>query len=173
MSAAEKKTTLGELAERLQAMAWIIEEAQGEVTDEVAEVLEAMDGLEVELADKADRIAHVVNGFRAMAAARKERAKRENAAAKALENKADRLTDYLSHCLTQVGVSELDTRDNTFKFKKLPAIAVIDNEDALMGDFLKEKTTITPDKAKIKKALQSGVDVIGAHLETDRTKLVF
>jgi hypothetical protein len=60
----------------------------------------------------------------------------------------------------------------TVKFRKLPPLVVIDNQDILPKEYIRITPEIKePDKKKLLEDLTSGIKVEGASLKTDRRKL--
>jgi len=96
--------------------------------------------------------------------------------AKALQSRADALHDYLLINMQRTGITEIKALDGTFKAKLYPerdVSVVIDDLDKLPADYLREiPARYEPDKALIKKALNDGHDVQGAHLvKNDRLEI--
>ena len=96
--------------------------------------------------------------------------------AKALQSRADALHDYLLINMQRTGITEIKALDGTFKAKFYPerdVSVVIDDLDKLPADYLREiPARYEPDKVLIKKALNDGHDVQGAHLvKNDRLEI--
>ena len=84
---------------------------------------------------------------------------------KAVENRKQRLFDYLQTHMEATGVAEMTTGTATVKLQKNPPKVVVDNEDSLPPKYLKIIQTTQIDKNAIKDALKAGEEVTGAHLE--------
>lgn len=74
---------------------------------------------------------------------------------------SDRLKDTLTKAMELYEVSEIKCPTLKISFRKSETVEV-ENIALLDGKFLVEKTTVTPDKVGIKKAIQSGEVVEGA-----------
>lgn len=88
---------------------------------------------------------------------------------KALENKSERLKNYLMPALEAMG-GKVKGIMASVRIGKSQAVTVFDI-DALPDTFKHVKTTIDPDKVALKKALKSGEVIPGAALE-DRQSVV-
>lgn len=83
---------------------------------------------------------------------------------KSLQKQIDGLTNYI---LFATGNSGLETSNVLVKVKKNAPKTIIENETELPKCFIRTvtKTETSPDKTAIKKAIQAGEIVPGAHLE--------
>lgn len=88
---------------------------------------------------------------------------------KALENKSERLKNYMMPALEAMG-GKVKGVMASVRIGKSQAVTVFDI-DALPDAFKHVKTTIDPDKVALKKALKSGEVIPGAALE-DRQSVV-
>lgn len=96
--------------------------------------------------------------------------------AKVIDARAKALRDYLLVNMQRTGITEIKALDGTFKAKLYPerdVSVVIDDLDKLPADYLREiPTRYEPDKTLIKKAINDGFDVQGAHLvKNDRLEI--
>lgn len=133
----------------------------------VADTLEAMAG---DLEIKAQSVAHMVRAFEADAAAVSQWAKDAAARAKAIEARADRLRDYLSHCLDQAGIEKIDGPGIRISWRKSSSV-VIDDETQIPLSLMvcPPAPAPRPDKASIASEIKAGRDVPGAHVEQRRS----
>lgn len=74
-------------------------------------------------------------------------------------NAADRLKSTLSQAMQLFGITEIKTATLRINFRKSKSIDIIGDLESMYTVF---KTTITPDKAMIKAAIESGIEVVGA-----------
>lgn len=90
---------------------------------------------------------------------------------KAMQNKADKLKDYLQRNMLAAGIKEIKADDGTFtaKIAKNPPSVEIFDETMLPDEYCRFKREA--DKTKIKAALQDGTEIQGAKLVTDKTSL--
>lgn len=121
--------------------------------------LEALEGT---LDEKRISCAHVYKNLSSEADAIKAEEKKLAARRKALENAADRVKGYLV-INTPVG-TKIDTPTAVISWRKSEQ-TVIDNVEAVPEQYKRTEVIVTPDKAAIKKAISSGQEIPGAHVE--------
>lgn len=131
---------------------------------EAADTLEAVIG---QFEVKAQSVAAYFLNLEATEQALDEHIKAMTEKKKALQNRADKLKDYLARNMLAAGIKEISANDGTFKasFRKSTAVEIFD-EAQLPDEFMRQKITFAPDKTAIKKAIESGQEVAGAKLET-------
>lgn len=120
--------------------------------------------LQVARQTKLENVALYIKNLEADAVAIKAEEKALKERRERMERKADRLRDLLSYSLITAGDTQFSTARCAVTFRKSEAVAVLDPEK-LAAEYVVEKTTKTPDKAKIKAALKAGLHVEGALLE--------
>lgn len=86
---------------------------------------------------------------------------------KARKNTIERLKTNLSTAMQVFEIKELKTPLLTINFRKSESVE-IDNMAQLDAKFIVEKVTTTPDKTAIKKAIQAGEEVAGAHISVNQ-----
>lgn len=96
--------------------------------------------------------------------------------AKALQSRADALHDYLLINMQRTGITEIKALDGTFKakiYRERDASVVIDSENLIPADYMREiPARYEPDKVLIKKAINDGYEVPGAHIvKKDRLEI--
>jgi hypothetical protein len=124
VATAEKSTIKGyELAGEWNALDELLEETGGEVTPEIEALMNALD---VTTTEKVEKIALVVLRKKSEAKAIKEQADRLAARAKARENAATHLVDYLSRVMQSVGKDKIEGTLATVAFQKNPPSVVAD-----------------------------------------------
>jgi len=135
----------------------------------INDTLEALGG---ELMDKYKNVAMYKQNLMATAKAKKDAAKSLNEQAKAIENKAMRLMDYLDENMKRNGITEIVCPYFTVKYRKNPPSVIIDDDSLLPSDMIVTKTTTAPDKIAIKKAIQAGGSVSGARIAQNETLVI-
>lgn len=130
----------------------------GEIIDE-----QMLQELEVAFDEKVENIALWIKNLTAEAKAIKEEKDSLAARQKACENKAESLKNYLA--LALAGES-FKTPKVVISFRKSKAVQV-DDASELDDDYLKYAAP-TVDKAKVKKALEAGVELRGVRLVTNQ-----
>lgn len=128
----------------------------------IKDTLEAIKG-DIEVKSKAVG-AYIANAEAEVKAIKEASAKLANRA-KVKQAKMDRLREYLLYNMQANGITRIESPDLVLKTRKKPDSVVIDNEHLIDDKYKKEKVTITVSKTDIKKAIQAGDTVEGAHLE--------
>ena len=98
--------------------------------------------------------------------------KRINTMRKALENRAKNLENAFAYVLKNMGDKEVITKYGVMKVRKNPPAVVIDDIAKIDSKYTRQKIQIDVDKVAIKKAIQNGEKVDGAHIEQSE-KLVY
>lgn len=157
-------------AEIIAAIATVDQKrADGEIDKQ--SYTDTIDALQLELADKLDAIAWLINDtekdlaiynheLEKMADIKKERDK-----AKA---RVDRLQEYVGYIVANSGSTKVRTDKHVYAKRKSEKVEFSDQ--ALIPDqYYKEKVTVKrePSKTDIKKAIKAGQDVPGAYIATN------
>ena len=128
---------------------------------------DTLEGMAGELVDKGRNVAAFCLNLSAEVEAIHAVEKRIVAKRKALEAKQDRLKEYLKVNMARCGITEIVANDHSFKAKLYigrDVSVVIDGD--VPADYLREiPAKFEPDKALIKKAINDGATVAGAHIE--------
>lgn len=86
---------------------------------------------------------------------------------KSRSKSVDRLKETISKAMELYEIEEIKTPVLKISFRKSESVE-IENEDLLEADYVTVKTTIHPDKTKIKEAIKAGEFVTGAVLKTNK-----
>jgi len=124
----------------------------------------ALDSLAGTIKEKAEGVLMVMKTLEAEQEAYNNEIKRLSELKSKAAKKAASIKEYLSYNLQQMDINKLDTALFKLSFRKSESV-VIDDQSKLPEGFLKAKTTYTPDKTLIKKALKNNV-IEGCHIET-------
>lgn len=127
-------------------------------------VEELLSQYECDRAVKIENIALYIKNLNAEAEAIKQEEKKLADRRKAKENKATRLEEYLASSLIGNNETKFESSRCSLSFRKSVKVIVTD-EKSLPDDYVKQKIEYTADKTKIKKDLQSGIEIMGARLE--------
>lgn len=138
-----------------QAIYACIDFETGEVID-----VEALEALNMQREQKLENIACWIKNLRSDEAALKAEADAFKARAQAAQRKRESLERYLSNVL---GGEKFTTSRCAVSFRKSASVEVMDIA-ALPETYLRQKTTIEPDKTAIKEALKSGQEVAGCRI---------
>lgn len=140
----------------------IVNEETGEVNENaLARLNEVKESAEQKSIALASYIQNLDAERNAIEAARQEMAKRE----KALQNKADYLTNYLQENMERLSITEIKCPYFQIKLKKNPVSVEVYDELSLPDDYKKSKIVVNVDKAKIRNELLAGVVIAGAQLK--------
>lgn len=143
---------------------------EGEITQEgFAEALEKLEESKVAKCSNAIKYLNMLSETIEGAKAEK---KRIDGYVKALENRRKGIEQAFIYALKQMGDKEVLTNVGLMKIKKNPPAVVIDDIAKIPTQYQKQKIEVTIDKTAIKKAIQSGEKVDGAHIEQGE-KLVY
>lgn len=129
----------------------------------VADTLESLSG---ELETKAQGVAMMARSLEADAAAVKQWSKDAAERAKAIENRAENLRDYLARCMEACGIEKISGPGVELSFRKSSAV-VIDEPGLIPIDYMRCKPMpdAEPDKKAIADAIKAGTEVPGVHIE--------
>lgn len=134
----------------------------------VADTLESIQG---EIMDKGRNVAAFFQNLEADAEALKAAEARIAARRKAIENRAEWLKEYLRSNMERCGISKIECPEFVVTLGKPRDVCEIVNEDELPELYVKTKTTTTPDKTLILKAMKDGYEVPGARIGKGKPSL--
>lgn len=152
--------TLYNISTELSAILSAIEEAGGEITPEIEEALAISEG---QFTTKSEDYGHAILNLEAMAAAAKAEKERLANLQKFYDNTVERLKAAVVTAMQVTGHDKVETPTMRFSLRKTTA-TVVDDLEAVPQPYKTFKLEQVADKAAIKKAIQSGEDVPGAHL---------
>ena len=152
--------TLYGITAELNAILAQLEELGGEITPELEQALAIN---EEQFVAKAEDYGHAILNLKAMAGAAKAEKDRLAALQKFYENAQKRLTDALSNAMQLFGHDKVENAAMRLSLRHTTATEV-DDLDAIPMEYKTTKVEVVADKTAIKKAIQSGEDVPGAHL---------
>lgn len=133
----------------------------------IADTLESLSG---ELEVKAQNVAFMIRNIESTVDAVKAFTKAQADRAKAMENRADSLRDYLQRCMEATGIEKIEGPGIVLSFRKSSAV-VIDEPGLIPSEFMRqaEAPPPAPDKKAIADAIKTGKEVAGAHVEQRRS----
>jgi len=151
---AESDRAYHELTQRIFANGGEISEA-----DEAA-----LEKVDVNLPEKVDGYAFVINQFQSASETFRQRAEEMRKVASSLSRAAERVKEGLKYAMHATGRTELIGDTVRYKLVATNKALVID-KTKLPAVYFMQVTETVPDKEKIKAALELGETVEGAHLE--------
>ena len=146
---------MASLFEINEAILGCIDTETGEIID-----AEALDALMLEKEEKLENVALWIKNLVSDAAAYKAEKEAFAEREKAALTKAESLKRYLTAALNG---QKFTTTKCAISFRRSEVVDIADGAD-IPAEFLKEKTTITPDKTAIKAAIKAGQEVNGCRL---------
>lgn len=161
---------LYELSKDYESLMLAIE--SGDIPEEA--LADTLESIEVMLDEKADNIACWIKQLTAEAEAIKAEEDKLKARRTAKLKRAERLTEYLSECLTNAGRNKIETARNVISFRKTPGKVVIDNEQGFVewaqkyaDGFLNYKEP-TINKTAITEYIKAGGQLEGVRIESSQ-----
>jgi len=129
----------------------------------LADTLESLSG---DLETKAQNVAFFLKNLEATAFSIKQAEADMAARRKALENRAERLKQYVFDSMQVAGIEKISCPYFVISMKKNPAAVDVFEPDLLPGEFMTKPVSPepSPDKKLIAAALKAGADVPGARL---------
>ena len=160
---------LYELTEQHKALEALAENSDEDITQALADTFEALEG---EFEEKALSLIYVANNMDADIDALDAEIQRLERRKKVFVTRKESLRDYLRFNMESSGITKIDCPLFTITLRKPSKIALINDIDMLPTDYISIKTSITPVKAAILKALKSGELVPGAELGESKASLI-
>jgi hypothetical protein len=127
----------------------------------IADTLEGMKG---DLQVKCTNVAAYYKNMQKECSAMRKYEKNMQDRRKALESKAENLKKYLESSMIKCGISKIESPEFTLSIRKKPKSVFID--DASLIPECYTRISVSPDKVKIKEALNMGNNIPGVHLES-------
>lgn len=152
--------TLYGITAEMNAILALIEEGGGELTPELEQALTITEG---QFAAKAEDYGKAILNLRAMAVAAKAEKDRLANLQKFYENAQNRLADAISSAMQAFGHDKVENGTLRLSLRHTTATEV-DDIDQVPQLYKTTKVETVADKTAIKKAIQSGEAVPGAHL---------
>jgi len=132
----------------------------GEITQEM---LDNIDALQEDFADKAVSVAAYIKNIEAEAAAIKSAMDSMKQREARLNKQAESLKEYLQFNMQRLSVNEIKTSPHfKIKLKQCPPSVDVFDEAQVPEDYWREKVVLSIDKIKLKEALNEGLEIPGA-----------
>lgn len=135
-------------------------------------IADTLEGIEGEFTDKMEQVLAVVKNELALAEMLKAEAKNLAERAKACENRAGNIKQYIISSMTTMDKSKLNAGVHTITVRKPVASVQIDDVDSLPVYFVEYQTTAKPNKNLIKEKLKLGESIEGASLVLGKPSLI-
>lgn len=164
---------LRELTDDLVSLGDLLDGSAGELDDDIRDAItEQMGLLEDDLEGKTEGIVSLIREKKAMHEARMAEAERLRKLAQIDLNTANRLHDWLHHNLKRIGTKKIETTLCKVSVRDNGGKTPLDiNEAALPMEYTVKRTSIVPDKEKIREAIDAGTEVPGVTIKNRGTHL--
>lgn len=157
-----KKFSLADIIETELAIYRQIEEAEGEISEEMDLALEMV---QIDRADKLDACKYILDQFDQRSEFLKKKEEEFRASRKKCEALQDRLKKRIKEGMVALGLTE--AMGNLYRFRlsvsKAPKITI--DETILPVDYCKVVQRYVPDRDKIEQDLELGLEITGAKFE--------
>lgn len=130
-------------------------------------ILDTLEGSSVEIQAKIESYCYVIKNMEMLPEQIKLEEKRLADRRKAYEKRVEHIRNWLFINMQACGITKIESSAFTVAIQNNPLSVVIDDE-ALIPDGYKrlpEPPPLVPDKTMIKNAIQSGLEVPGAHIQ--------
>lgn len=137
-------------------------------------VADTLEGLAGDLEVKAVSVAMFVRNLQATAAAIKQAEEEMANRRKAMEKRAEQITDYLLQNMQRCEISKIESPHFKIALQNNPPSVVIDDAGSIPTELYTypEAPAPYPDKKAIGAMIKAGVEVPGAHLETKQRLVI-
>ena len=132
---------------------------------------DTLDAIQLSFNDKAVAVSNVIRKTDTTLDAIDAEIERLRARKTVINNKKQSVIDYLKRNMAASGIKKIECPLFTITLAKGRDIVNVFDQQALPDDYLNVKTTITPDKPAIAKALKAGDEIAGARLEKSAESL--
>lgn len=156
-----------EYVELYNALIESADEETGEIDIDISEAFEKIQGA---FEEKAIATATVYRALGKYSKDVDEEIKRLQALKEHADSQQRKVEQYLAEACERTGIVSLKGIYANISFKTNPPKVVFDDEKAIPKEYITEKVKIEKSisKTEIKKAIQNGIEVPGAHLERER-----
>ena len=139
------------------------------------QVADTFDSIEGEFNDKAVSLVAVKENMQVNVNALDEEIKRLQGIKKTIVNRQESMLEYLRTNMEATGISKIESLDKppffTITLAKPRDVVSINDSNKIPTDYLNIKTSMTPMKAEILKALKEGKEVEGASLAKGKSSV--
>lgn len=140
-----------------------------ELFDSGEDIALALSQIQTEFNNKVIACGMVYRNMMAEAEVYKTESKRLADRATSIEKRAEHLREYVEQQMITLGIKEIKADTFSVKFHKIPPAVQIDDIDLIPEQY--KRIEVEPKKRDIMEALSAGVEIAGARLLKDRTKL--
>ena len=151
----------------------VIEQQLLDSGGEASEALfEYLDGLDVRIEEKIERICYVIRNAESMASAIKDEEMRMRSRRASYESTVERLKSSLRDAMMRLEKKKVVTPKFTVNYQKSGrGRLLVDDVDSLPDAFVNKKVEIKPDDKKIREAIANGESIRGVRIDEQKTIL--
>lgn len=160
-------TALHQITDKHRELLSLAEESE-DMAQAVADTMESIEG---EFEDKALSLMAVVGNMDADVLAIDNEILRLTARKKAIQSRQESMKEYLRMNMEASGINKITCPLFTITLAKGRDIVQIDNADKIPADYLNIKTSMTPMKPEILRALKAGEKIEGASLTKSKNSI--
>ena len=155
------KVSLFDISERYLNIAELLDNP--DIPEEM--LVEALDGIKEEFTAKADNVVRFIKSIEGDCETLKKEEKRLSEKRKALENKANRMKQYLEDNMRLTGNTKFKTAFYSYSIQANPPSVDISNEDLVPDTYKTVETIVKIDKKQLLADIKSGLEIEGASLK--------
>jgi hypothetical protein len=161
---------LYDISEQYKEVQNLIEsDESGSMAEAIADTMQMIEG---DFKDKAQAVVSLTLNMDGSITALENEIQRLQDKKKVLQNKIDSIRNYLKMNMQATGISKIECPLFSITLSKPTKQVEITDESLLPDEFVKVKTTVSPDKVLIAKVLKEGKEITGAILVDSEPRLI-
>lgn len=161
---------LFKLNQNFDTIVAMIDDEDNEINEQT--LFDTLESIKLSREVTLDNIATLIEKNKAYAVAYAEKVKQLQSEKKRLEKVNDSLQSYMTQAMDQADLKELKTENHVLKSRNYKASVVVDDTSVIPEQYMVTKTTVTPDKTAIYKAIKAGEEVPGVHTKPNRKTVI-
>ena len=154
-------STLYALTEKMQVLTEMLDDETAPIDEIAAEIANT----KTEIGTKCDAIVRYWQEIERTREGIKQEIARLRAYDKTLDSRIKRLDAATRAAMRKMDVTSIMTSVGEMSIRRNPPAVVVEDALAVPTEYQRQKITVEPDKAKISRALKSGMNVAGCRLE--------
>ena len=161
---------LYDISEQYKEVQNLIEsDESGSMAEAIADTMQMIEG---DFKDKAQAVVSLTLNMDGSITALENEIQRLQDKKKVLQNKIDSIRNYLKMNMQATGISKIECPLFSITLSKPTKQVEITDESLLPDEFVKVKTTVSPDKVLLAKVLKQGKEITGAILVDSEPRLI-
>lgn len=135
-------------------------------------IADTLEGIEGEFSDKVSAILSLCKNESAYADSLKAEAKSLNDRASSINNKVERLRQYIVDCMTQAEMKRVRAGVHEVTLRAASKVVEITDAMVIPVDLVEFETVVKPNKLEIKRRILAGEEIPGASLKDGKQSLM-